>query len=204
MKSTVRYLTVAAMVALAACGDDDSVTPSNLTEAEAEELAGAIFSQSFFQALTLQPQPAQTSQGPALATFSESVEVTASCPMGGAVTITGTVNGETDDQTGAGTIDFEMSLFHAGCVVQGEMGTQFTLTGNPSLVFDFLMSTDGAGNSTFSGSLSGAVDWATSGKDGTCSVGYDFSGDASQNGFSFQTSGSICGTDVSQSFTISG
>lgn len=204
MKFNVRFFALAGMLAVAACGDD-GVSPGNLSEEEAQELATAIFSQSLFDALTLNyEQPAQVEGGPQLAMYTATVETSGSCPMGGVVAIDGTINVETDDQTGAGDVDFSVNLVHAACVVQGEMGTQFTLTGSPSLVFDFLMSTDGAENAEFSGSLSGAVDWATDGNGGVCSIGYEFSGASSQNGFSFQTEGSVCGTTFTESFSVSG
>lgn len=204
MKSSVRILALAGMLAAAACGDD-GVSPGNLTEEEAQELATAIFSQSLFDALTLDyQQPAQTQGGPQLASYSATVESMGDCPLGGTVAIEAVVDVETDDQTGAGTIDFSVDLVHAACVVQGDMGTQFSITGNPDLAFDFLMSTDAEENAEFSGSVSGALDWSTEGKDGTCSIGYEFSGSSSQNGFSFQTSGNVCGTTFSESFSFSG
>lgn len=205
MKSTVRYLAMATMLSLAACGGDDSVTPGNLTQEEAEELATAIFSQSFFDALTLNyAPPAQSPDGPALAQYTTTVETTAQCPMGGQVALDAVVDVDENDETGAGTVDFSVALVHAACVVQGEMGTRFTLTGDPSLVFDFLMTSDGQENLSFSGSITGAVAWATDGKEGSCSVGYEFSGETTQNGFGFQANGSVCGTQISESFSFSG
>lgn len=205
MKSTVRYLAMATILSVAACGGDDSVTPSNLSQEEAEELAGAIFSQSFFDALTLNyAAPAQSPDGPALAQYTTTVETTGECPMGGQVAIDATVNVDENDTTGAGTVDFSVELIHASCVVQGDMGTQFTLSGNPNILFDFLMTSDAEGSATFGGSITGAVAWSTSDKEGSCSIGYDFSGDSSQNGFSFQASGSVCGTQFSESFSFAG
>lgn len=205
MRSPTRHLVLTAtVVALAACSDD-SVSPSSLTEAEAQELVGAIFSQSFVQALGYQSAPAQIPDGPAMATISETVEAAAPCPGGGEVSVTGSVDGQTDDQTGAGQIDFTMSLVHASCVVQGDQGTQFTLTGDPGLDFDFTMTTDGEQNASFSGSILGGVAWSTVSKQGsTCSFSYDFSGESSQTGFSFQTSGSVCGIEVDHNLSISG
>ena len=205
MKSTVRYLAMATMLSMAACGSDDSVTPGNLTQAEVEELATAIFSQSFFDAMTLNYGPgAQSPEGPALAQYTTTVETTGQCPMGGQVAIDAFVDVDQNDDTGAGTIDFSVELIHAACVVQGDMGTQFTLNGDPNLLFDFLMSSDAQENVTFSGSISGAVAWATSDREGSCTIGYEFSGNSSQNGFSFQTNGSVCGTQFSESFSFSG
>ncbi|NNL31080.1 MAG: hypothetical protein HKO77_08665, partial [Gemmatimonadetes bacterium] len=159
MKSSVRMFAFVGMLAAAACGDD-GVAPGNLTEEEAQELATAIFSQSLFDALTLNyEQPAQSPGGPQLAMYTATVETTGDCPLGGTVAIDAVIDVETDDQTGAGTIDFAVDLVHAACVVQGDMGTQFTLTGNPDLGFDFLMTTDAEENAEFSGGVSGSLMW---------------------------------------------
>lgn len=200
MRPNVRVMALVAMVALAACGDNDGVTPGTLSQEQAAELASAIFSQSFFGALEIgYEQPPQAVGGPMLATYSETVEATGPCPLGGEVAINGSVDVETDDETGAGDIDFTLTLVHSSCAVQGQQGTQFTLTGNPSLVFDFLMSTDGEQGFSFSGSISGAVDYAIDGGDeGSCPINYDFSGESSQTGFAAQATGSVCGVDVSQ------
>ncbi len=204
MKSSVRILALASMLAVAACGDD-GVSPGNLTEDEAQELATAVFSQSLFEALALNyDQLAQAEGGPQLAMYTATVEATGDCPLGGTVAIDATVDVETDDQTGAGSIDFEIDLVHASCMVQGQMGNEFTLTGNPSLGFDFLMETDGQDNSEFSGSVTGALDWSTANKEGTCSISYEFSGAATADSFSFQTAGNVCGTTFSESFSFSG
>lgn len=205
MKSNVRMIALAAVTVLAACGDD-GVSPDALTEAQATELASAIFSQSLFQVLALDYQPPQAAAGgPQLAIYSETVDATGPCPLGGEVSLSGSLEGETNDETGAGTIDFSLGLVHAACGVQGDGGTRFTLNGNPSLGFGFTLTTDGEQNFGFSGSLAGAVDYAIEGGDeGTCSIDYDFSGESAQTGFSFQTEGSICGVDVTQNVTVSG
>lgn len=205
MRLNVRYVALAAMVALAGCGDDDGVTPGNLTEAEAQELAGAIFQQSFANALQLDYQPpAQAPGGPALVTYSESVEATGPCPLGGEVTLQGVVDGDIDDETGAGTIEFSVDLVHALCGVQGDQGTQFTLTGNPGLGFDFTMETDGEENFGFSGEILGNVDWSTDEEDGSCGIDYDFSGESAQGGFAFNTEGTVCGVEFSHSLNVQG
>lgn len=206
MKSNVRMLALAAMVAMVGCGEDDGLTAGTLTEAQAAELASAVFSQSLVDAMSVNyQQPAQSPDGPQLATYTATVETTGSCPLGGEVALGGNVGVETNDATGATDVDFTLTLVHAACVVQGEQGTRFTLTGNPSLVVDFLMSSDGQQNTSFDGSISGAVDYSLQdGEPGTCQIAYEFSGEGSANGFSFQTNGTVCGADVSQSLTVSG
>ena len=205
MKFPTRTLALVAVVAVGACGDDDPVSSTTLSEAEAQELAGAIFTQSFFQAMTLDAGlPAQSVDGPQTVTFNETVQATADCPLGGQLSLDGNALGDVDDQTGAGTIAYTMTLVHSGCVVQGDQGTQFTLTGNPSLVFSFDVTTDGGDNSSFSGGFDGAVGFSTSDADGSCGMDYGFAGETSTTGFSFSTTGTICGIDVSQNLTISG
>lgn len=205
MKSNVRVIALAAMLTLAGCGDD-GVTPNTLSQEQATELASAVFSQSLAEALSLDLEwPAQTADGPQLATYSETVEVSGPCPLGGQVALTGAIDGETDDATGAGTFDFTLSIAHAACMVQGEQGTQFTLTGNPSIVLDLSMTTDGQEGFTLSGSMNGLVDYAIEGGDnGSCQFAYGFSGESSASGFAFQTTGTVCGVDVSRTVTVSG
>lgn len=203
MRSSVRILTLAAVVSLAGC--DDPVGTSDLSESEATELAGAVFSQSLVDAMAVDwQQPAQAPAGPQLASYTTTVATSGSCPLGGDVALTGDIDVETDDQTGAGTLEFGLTLVHASCVVQGDQGTRFTLTGNPNLTLDFTASTDGESFGSFSGTIGGALDYATEADEGTCSIAYDFSGQSSQSGFSFQTDGTVCGHEVSRSITVSG
>lgn len=203
MRSSVRILTLSAMVALVGC--DDPVDTSNLSESQATELAGAVFQQSLVDAMAVDwRQPAQAPDGPQLATYTATVAATGSCPLGGDVALSGDIDVETDDETGAGTLDFGLTLVHASCVVQGGQGTRFTLTGNPNLTLDFTATTDGESFGSFSGSIGGAVDYATEGDDGTCTITYGFSGESSQNGFSFQTDGTVCGHEISRSISFSG
>jgi hypothetical protein len=196
MRSSVCILTLSAIVALVGC--DDPVDTIDLSEAQAAELAGAVFQQSLVNALAVDwQQPAQAPDGPQLASYTATVEAGGPCPLGGEVAVTGDIDVETDDQSGAGSLDFGLTVVHASCVVQGAQGTQFTLTGNPSLVLDFMASTDGETFGSFSGSIDGAVDYVTDDdEDGACSITYDFSGESSQNGFSFQTDGMVCGYET--------
>ena len=89
-------------------------------------------------------------------------------------------------------------------MVQGDRGTQFTLNGNPGVVFSFVIESDGGDNTSFSGTLNGSVDWATPEKSGSCGITYGFSGQTSATGFSFSTEGTFCGQDVSQTLSFSG
>lgn len=203
MRSSLRYLAVTAMMALAACGDDDAVGTDVLTEAQAAELASAVFSQGLFDALAVNySQPAQMADGPQLATYTSTVETTASCPLGGQVALTGAVDVETDDETGAGTLDFGLTLTHSSCAVPGDQGSQFTLTGNPNLVFGFIANTTAEGFGSFDGDITGAVDFSTDYGEGTCQITYEFSGEASETSFSFSTNGNVCGHSVTQNVTV--
>lgn len=203
MRSSVRYLALVAMTALAACGDDDGVSPTVLSEAEATELASAVFSQSVFNAMAVDYQPPATAPGgPQLASYSATVETSGPCPMGGQAALTGAIDVETNDETGAGTLDYGLTVTHQSCVVQGDQGTQFTLNGNPNLVLEFTATTTGEGFGGFDGSLTGAVDFTTPDEQGTCQITYDFSGESSQSGFSFSTNGNVCGHSISQNVTV--
>lgn len=203
MKSSVRYLAVACMVALAACGDDDSVSPDDLSQAQAEALATAVFTQSFMGAFGLNYQsPPQAPDGPALAMYTWNGEATHPCPLGGEVAISAAVDVETNDETGAGTIDFDVEQVPSGCVVQADNGTQFTLNGDPSLTFDFLMENDGEQNLDFGGTLGGAVAYSFDDGEGSCPVTMEFTGSGTPNGFSFANAGTVCGMDFSTEFSF--
>lgn len=203
MRSSVRCLALVAMTTLAACGDDDAVGTDVLTEAQATELASAIFSEGLGDALAVNySQPATANAGPQLATYTSTVETTASCPLGGEVALAGAVDVETNDETGAGTLDFGLTLTHASCVVQGDQGSQFTLTGNPNLVFGFVANSTGEGFGSFEGDITGAVDFSTDEGEGTCQITYDFSGEATATGFSFSTNGNVCGHTITQNVTV--
>jgi len=197
----LRILTMIAAVAFAACGDSTDVV-NQLSDAEARELAGAVM----LATVDGTPDAAvPATAGPAATpvSYSEEVDVTGNCQEGGtlgvhaAVTITG------DTESDAGTISYSMTQTHHACVATSPNGIVFTLDGAPSVDVDLSAATDGAGSVTYSGTMQGAVDWATDGRHGTCSIAIEFSGSldttAEQPVGQFSLAGNVCRVSVQES-----
>jgi hypothetical protein len=187
---------------VAACGDDPTGT-SNLTEAQAQEVASAVFTSAFLAFTQIPQEPPTAADGPALAPYSHefSWEGTAPCPGGGnaSVVASGTSSGDTESL--AGTADIEFTSVHNGCVVQSASGP-ITLNGNPSIVVDMSYESDAEGDVSFDGGINGAVDYAFDGEDGTCSIAYAFSGSVAGQSTSFSVSGNVCGVSIEQQVNV--
>ena len=202
MKSTnVRLFALFALLATAAC--DEALVPGELTETEAAELAAVIMESTFSNTAGL-AQPAQAN-GPAMVPveFSQSVDTSLPCPMGGNVGVEATVDyyGDTDSQ--AFELDYSMTQTHDGCGATTENGRQFTLNGSPNLQLDIgIMSEDGQ-SAAWSGSITGAIDWESEGFEGSCSMTLEFGGSAAgESNANFEMNGSVCGHSVQQSLSI--
>lgn len=199
------FVLAMAVVVAGACGDDDSITgsdTSSLSEAEVDELASVIFTETLLSSFTFGSAP-QQAEGPQPVVATLDFDNTQPCPLGGDLSVAGSVVSDTDDTTGAGTFTFTMDATHAGCVVESDQGTQFTLTGNPAIELDMQASSDGQDFGEFSGSITGGVLWATGDRDGSCGVNITFSGQASSTSFSFTIGGTVCSTSVNSSLSIS-
>lgn len=202
----VRVLSCAAVLAVAACDDSATDVLGDLTEAEAEALAEVVGATVLNGAMGSQNTGAATGPQAVVQTYSETVSGTFPCELGGSVGVDGTLNATMDDQTGAGTIDFALTQVHDGCVAESQDGIRFTLDGAPSVSAVLAMEfSEQAGTLAFGGSYTGAVDWATDGRDGTCSIDVEFTADldgAMETG-SASMSGTVCGVSFSKSLTIS-
>jgi hypothetical protein len=204
MKSSiVRSCALLGVLAVASCGADDPAgVTADLSDVEAQELAGVIFSLGFLNSLTLGPQAVE---GPArvIEAYTETVQTTAACPSGGAVDLDATLNVTFDTETGASSVGYSIIQTHNACVGQGDQGTTFTLNGNPNITFDLLADTDVQSESTFwSGGINGSIAWETSGRSGTCSANLEYSGSSASQAVTFSLSGTICGASISRSFGV--
>lgn len=193
------------LLAFAACGGDDGTGPADteLTEQEVGEMMEALAAAGAFSP----PSPQEGSgtsapNAPARTTFDYDVETTASCPGGGSVSISGSVQGDVDDQTGEGDFDVTMTQSHQDCVASSDAGTTFTFNSSPGLQTSMDFTTTSDGSYSITGSHSGSLGWTTGEKSGSCSVdiSYDFSG--SQSSFSGSAQGTVCGVDVSHSLDV--
>ncbi len=201
-RNIFRSLTVlAAGVAFAACGETDLI-PSELNEAEASDLAGAVMLATF-SATGEQPAPAPGGPAAAPYTYDASVESDVQCPMGGLVAVTADVLVEGDTESDAVEVDYSMTQVHDACVVVSENDRRFTLWGNPGLELDVHVWSDGAGVVEWGGSVVGAVDWVTDGRDGTCEVALEFGARVeAQESLDAELAGMVCGFQVSRNLTV--
>ena len=202
MKSrNVRLFALFALLATAAC--DEALVPGELTETEAAELAAVIMESTFANTAGL-GETAQAS-GPAMVPveYSQSVDASLPCPMGGNVGIEATVDYVGDTQSQAFELDYTMTQTHDGCGAETEGGRQFTLNGSPNLQLDIgIMSEDGQ-SASWSGSITGAIDWESEGFEGSCSMSLEFGGSAlAETSANFEMNGSVCGHSVQQTLSI--
>jgi len=198
-----RFCALLAVFTVTSCGDNDPAgVTGDLSDVEAQELAGVIFSLGFLNSLTLAPQPVE---GPArvIETYTETFQITAACPSGGAVDLDATLDFTIDTETGASSVDYSIIQTHNACVAGGDQGTTFTLDGNPNITFDLLADTDvQSGSTSWSGGINGSITWETSGRSGTCLTNLEYSGSSASQSATFSMSGTICGAAISRSYGV--
>lgn len=205
-RSTIAALAIGSL-GLAACGDDDDDTtgPGNsgdeLTVVETQALVevllgGALFGMggSFSQASA---GDLQAGSPP----FSESINETESCALGGNVKLTGNANGNFDENTGAGNMNVKLDMVHAGCKGQASTGEVFTINGAPKLTTEFDW-VSGETSFSFDGGMNGTVKWATGSKEGTCAVTMSFAlaADYAGENYTGSSTGTVCGQSINDTF----
>ena len=203
-RNHVRGAALAFLLAAGACGDSATDVVGDLTRAEAaalaEVVAGTVVS-TFDQAGPM----AGPALGPALATFNQQVSFEGPCELGGTMAVTGDLDIVTDDETEELTsLEYTVTQVHNGCVGESQDGMRFTLTGAPNVTATFLVQTEGE-SVAMDGSYSGAVDWSTEGKSGTCTLSVEFSVNVN---FGTETgtanmAGTVCGVSFSESVSVS-
>ena len=201
----VRIFALMATVGFGACGDGTDILAGDLTEAEAQQLAGVLMSATFSSSASVPTQPAATAGGPLMTpfTFAAEIETTVQCPGGGSVDVAASVEVEGDDQTNAASIQYQQTQRHNACVATSDEGKTFTLWGNPSMNAAFTVDTNGQGVVEWAGSIEGIIDWESAGMEGTCSVDLAFSGRSEADvSAAADLLGTVCGFSIEQSLTI--
>lgn len=201
---SVRLMAVVASAAFGGCGGSSDLVMSELTEAEAQDLAGVVLVATFSSTGSV-PQPVPTANGPQLVPFEITIdiEMEVECPLGGVVAVTAELGVSGDTEGPGGRVDYSMTQVHDACVVISENQRQFTIWGAPSLGVDLVVEIDGVGVVDWTGAIAGAVEWVTDGREGTCTLSLEFSGHAEGDGVgSAQLAGTVCGFSISQSVSI--
>jgi len=199
----VRNGGLALLLTAAACGDSATDVVGDLTQAEAEALAEVVTG-TVMSTWESEGAAATVARGPALATFNQQLSLEAPCEFGGSVAIDGEIDVVTNDETEElESLEYTVTQAHAGCVAESEDGLRFTLDGAPNVTANLLVLAEGD-LIGMDGSYSGAVDWSTDGKEGTCTLSVEFSMDlnvGAQTG-SATMSGTVCGISFSNSVNV--
>jgi hypothetical protein len=195
MRKAARFfaLTAGLAVFVTACGGDDVPTGTNsgdpLTTQEALDVYAQLNAAVSTALGGAVPGPA-ASPGAAMDPITP---VSADCPYGGSVRVTGDVDASSFGQSG-GNISFTLIENINGCGVMSG-GYEFTVDGDPSIAIsgDIDVSIDGQ-NFDISGTydLDGGFSYTSDdGRSGSCAM------NVSVNYGTFAVSGSICGQSLS-------
>jgi hypothetical protein len=191
MRKVARLFALVAGLALfaAACGSDNGTGTNSGDPLTAQE-ALDVFTQlnlAISQALGGITAP-PASPGAAMEPIPE---VSANCPGGGSVTVSGDVTSNIDQQTLEGNITFDFTESISNCVVTSA-GKSFTVNGDPniSIAGDFDISQNPV-SITGTYDLSGGFRYEGDGRTGSCAM------NVSVNFSNLSVSGSVCGNSIS-------
>jgi hypothetical protein len=202
MRIRKSYLAVLALFGVAACGGDDPLgvnSGDQLTPTEIQSLFDAM--SAAFASGGVSPSAPATSSGISLAPIpvDQNFTFSAACPLGGTIGVSGSANGEIDDQTLAGDLSMSFTYQINGCVVSSSDIT-FTVNHNPAITFgaDFVFTQD---QMSIDGSQRGGFEFVSSdGRSGSCAIDLTFS--ASYNSgtqtSTASASGTVCGQSADQ------
>lgn len=200
---------LAGLALMAACGGDGLPTGVNSgdqpTVQEVDVLVQALFgdfSDLGNFAMSRQPNivlPAGLNLSVAGVPINETVNESTGCGGGGTVTVTGSVKGDVNQETGVGNAEFNLTERIRSCVVSGESIT-FTVSSDP----DIRLTGDlDVKQSSFSMSfrVGGGLAFTTDDdRSGTCNVSISVNLTFSQSGETVSAegsvSGSVCGRSI--------
>jgi hypothetical protein len=199
-------------LSLAACGGDGPTANSGdeLSEAEMNEiaaemfdgLAGLISGDFDIHRSTLLPPGLSLSLSRLSVPINISIDESGPCEGGGTVSLEGSVDGDVDDESGAGELHLDVTQTVDGCDVVGELHT-YTVTTEPNLHLTGDFESDGG--DTFSASMNlvgGFAFIVDDGREGTCGVDVTVTVEVEGQNFSASAQGTICGISVNDSIVF--
>lgn len=202
MSRSSRLPTIVAGLALltAACGDGPTATSGDpLSDAEVQELAQEIFADlgGLFPGAAAAQRTALLPEGLYLSVAAPvpvNVTINESGPCGGdgTATVSGSIQGSVDNETGAGNLEFDITQSFSGCVVVGELHT-YTVSGEPNLRLTGDFQSDG--ENAFSGSfrfLGGFTFSVDDGREGTCGMDVTVTMNVTSTTVTGSASGRMC------------
>ncbi len=199
---------------IAACsGDSTGPAVDTLTDTEFDAMVQALSAAGGFDVTfgvggaLPSPAMASASETPAIPsldyslllmspeTVSISIEESVPCPEAGSVDVAGSMNGDFDSQTGAGSGTVQVTQTHRACtaVAQGS-GKTFVFDGRPNITTQVSFSIGDTGELiSLQGTQSGGFEWAVDDKRGFCGIqlAYSITGAQTENP-SISIGGTLC------------
>ena len=209
-KQSRLILGAALFVAVAAC-DESTGLPSEITQADANQLAADMvavgtlgqsdvgFSISPSFSIGVNGSGASSSVNVPVA-INNTFSATKGCPQGGQVAVAGTIVGTGDDATNSLTLDVDATRTDTNCAFPTRHGV-LTLSGNPNIEYTgHLNIVNAALVGLQTASHTGSFTWARGGFSGTCNVDLDSSYDPATRVAS--VTGSFCDWTVNVTRTL--
>jgi hypothetical protein len=190
-------------VAIGACsGDSTGPAGDTLTDAEFDAMVEALAAVGSFDfgmgATGFAASPA-LSEGIehrlAAETVSFTFEESVPCPDGGTVDVEGSVNGDFDSVTGAGTGSVAVTQTHRSCAGTAQVsGKIFVFNGDPSISMQMSFTVDENEDLvSLTGSQTGGIRWAVDDKEGRCGMNVTYSITGAQTATpSISIAGTLC------------
>lgn len=196
--SSIGCLGLGLAVFASGCGSDGLVGVNSGDELTPGEIQ-ALFNElgTAFAGLDFGAAPLQAGGGAATVPIDENFSQSAPCESG-SISVSGSVEGQVDDQTFEADLHVDFTMGFNSCVVSSDV-TTVTLNNPPGIEFtgDFVI---GQTEFSISGHESGGFDFVTSdGREGSCAIDLTFSAsfDSSGGASTSTVSGSVCGVDAS-------
>jgi hypothetical protein len=118
------------------------------------------------------------------------------CGGDGTASVQGSIDGTVDDQTGAGSLELDITQSFSGCVVVGSTHA-YTLSGDPNIRLTGAFESDGETTFTMEFTLEGGFGFTVDdGRAGTCGIDVTATMNVTGTAVSSTATGSICGMTV--------
>lgn len=164
------------VLVLGACSDDPAgPTGDRLTRAEAALIAGDVTAKG--DVVTAMPQMSASGVESSTAgiprTFSQDLNITIECPLGGQVQQVYSVDATMDLDAGNFSLDVTGTQQHMACAVRHN-GVTITLDGDPDIDMEAHVGTVNHHPQAHTLEINGAFKWtASDGRSGTCPINLD-------------------------------
>lgn len=189
-------------LAFSACGSDlptGTNSGDKLATAEVQDLVTALFDRIFSMDLTIPGLGTQLAN-PALSLstvatpINDSYSSTDACDVGGTSSVSATVTGNYDEQTGEGNAKIEGTVDFNQCSFTGQQGT-YIVDGDPEIGIAANLTIQPQ-SASLDFKLGGGIAFQAGDKSGTCNVDFSVTVTASSTAANVTASGTVCGVNA--------